>query len=441
MLLRSQSSGTPSRTATVLGWLAWAAFVGGIGAASTVSAKVAIAGAVLALGTAVFWRDVSLLALLAIPGLLLAAFRAPSLNISYTDIIGAAAGAAALGAGLARQLQPAARLLWGAFAFYLGMLLVSLSAHHNIHADLEWVHRVGLVGASALAGAWLVRSGRHRAALRLLVFLVGMLSIAAVVYSIAHRFAPAYVPGFQKNFTGSLCASTLLVLLAARSELRWRPAAVRTASVVILAGLAASQSRGGMLALVVGGMVWLFRARSHAPGSRRWLAAVVGLSLVLTIAVTVVAQVQSSNKFNSVHARDKINSASLQLWRENPITGVGLRFWYEPPYAGSYSPPNDEIIGALAESGVPGLIGLLAFVAGSLIALARARGPLALLGMSVVASRFAHGLVDLYWVSGYTTLPWILAGMALAIPPTAEEESQRQGGESVVRVEPVAPGG
>jgi hypothetical protein len=36
----------------------------------------------------------------------------------------------------------------------------------------------------------------------------------------------------------------------------------------------------------------------------------------------------------------------------------------------------------------------------------------------VVSGRFVHGLLDIYWVAGTTTLPWLIAGMGLAATVT-----------------------
>jgi hypothetical protein len=106
------------------------------------------------------------------------------------------------------------------------------------------------------------------------------------------------------------------------------------------------------------------------------------------------------------------------------MTGVGLRFFETANYVG-YQPPNDDVNEALAEGGAPALVGFLVFISGSIWALARGRGTLATAGLCVVVARFAHGLVDIYWVGGTTTLVWLIAGMGLAIRPAMARSRDR----------------
>ena len=146
--------------------------------------------------------------------------RAPGLNVSFTDLLVAAAGVTAWAAGVGRTLRPGGRILLRSFAFYLGALGVTLAYNQSLRSDFEWFHRVGMVAGAVFVGAWLVRAGLHHSALRALLAVTVLISVFAVVDSVSSGFAPAQPFGYQKNFIGSITATVLLVVLAAYKEFR-----------------------------------------------------------------------------------------------------------------------------------------------------------------------------------------------------------------------------
>jgi len=149
---------------------------------------------------------------------------------------------------------------------------------------------------------------------------------------------------------------------------------------------------------------------------RRAILLLFAIALVFVAALSVRHQLQAEahgTTINSLTQRAEVETATRQLWKEHPYTGVGLRFFKTPAYAG-YQPPNDLVNEALAEAGILGLLGLVVFVIGSLVGLSRLHSDLATAALCVVAARFVHGLFDIYWTGGTTSLPWVIAGMALA---------------------------
>jgi hypothetical protein len=362
-------------------------------------------------------RDVAWLAVLAVVGVWVV-LRAPSLNVSYTDLLVAGAGAVAWAGGVGRTLNPAARVVLGSFAFFLATLAVTLAYNHSLRSDFEWFHRIALVAGAIFVGAWLVQAGLHRTALRALLVVTVLVSGAAVVESVSSGFAPAYPLWYHKNFVGSITATVLLVLLAAPGEFRLPDRWLRIAGASTAAGLLASQSRGAMIAFAAGVLIWSFR-RPVQPGRvyrRRAVLLLFAIALVLVAALSVRQQLYAQTHgtpINSLTQRSEVAKATRQLWMEHPYTGVGLRYFRTPAYAG-YQAPNDVVNEALAEAGVLGLIGLAVFAIGSLVGLGRLQGDLATAALCVVAARFVHGLFDIYWTGGTTALPWIVAGMALA---------------------------
>jgi O-antigen ligase len=168
-----------------------------------------------------------------------------------------------------------------------------------------------------------------------------------------------------------------------------------------------------MVGLVVGALIWWFRESLVRAPHRRKLVAAFVIALTAFAAITVYNQLHAGSPHSSLAQRSQVERATRQLWLDHPLTGVGLRFFKTPAYAG-YQPPNDVVNEILAEAGIPGLLGFIVFVAGSLVGLARGRGGLATAAVCAVAARFVHGLVDIYWVGGTTALPWLIAGMGLA---------------------------
>jgi O-antigen ligase len=351
-------------------------------------------------------------------------------NVSVTDVLIAFAGAAALSSGAAQAIHLRGRVVLRSFAIYLACLVVTLTYNQSLRADLEWLHRVALVAGAVWAGAWLVSRGLHRAALRLMLAVTLFFATLALADGLSSGFSLAAQPlGYQKNFVGSIVVTVLLVLLAARNEFELPRSVLRASAAVLVGGLFATHSRGAMLAAGVGLLIWFFRESRRATGGLRLAAVVVAIGISVFTEVSINGEL-NQGAYSSFTQRTQVEQATRRLWKEHPLTGVGLRFFDTPQYAG-YQPPNNVFDEVMAEAGVLGLAGFLVFVFGSLYGLGRIRGDLATAGLCVVAARFTHGLFDIYWTGGTTTLVWIIAGMGLATrsssavqpPPEPEPEA------------------
>lgn len=408
-LLAPTSSGSPRFAGDAAIAIGVVLCAGGVGYLALDNRKLAIAAAAAALALGLVAGNTARLAVIATVGVWLIK-RVPG-NISVTDVLVAVAGASALAAGVGRTLDTRARLVLRWFAFYLATLLVTLAFNQNLRSDFEWFHRIALVAGAIWVGAWLVRSGLHHLALRLLLAATLLISALAVLDTVSHGFAAAQPLGYQKNFIGSLAATVLLLLVAAHREFRLSRRILVLAGVVVAAGLLASHSRGAMVAATAGLLIWLFRTSSRSSRSLRRLAVALAICLGLFAALSIKSELRQGT-YSSFTQRTQVEQATRRLWKAHPLTGVGLRFFKTPQYAG-YQPPNNVVDEVLAEAGVVGLLGFLAFVFGSLVGLGRLQGPLATAALCVVAARFVHGLFDIYWTGGTTALPWIVAGMAL----------------------------
>jgi hypothetical protein len=118
---------------------------------------------------------------------------------------------------------------------------------------------------------------------------------------------------------------------------------------------------------------------------------------------------------NSVGVRQNTEADTQRIWRSSPLVGVGVRYFQSGPYGGAVSASNNAVNSELAESGLVGAAGFILFHAIVLGALwERRRSPVGLAALAVVSGRLLHGMVDIYWSSGLSPLPFLLAGMALA---------------------------
>jgi hypothetical protein len=63
---------------------------------------------------------------------------------------------------------------------------------------------------------------------------------------------------------------------------------------------------------------------------------------------------------------------------------------------------------------VVGLAGFVCMLTWTAVQLWKRKTLLATAALALLVGRFAHGMVDIYWVHGSQEIPWVVAGMALA---------------------------
>jgi hypothetical protein len=344
-------------------------------------------------------------------------------GIAYTDALLTAAAILALPA---LASTPELRRLRGAayaIAVYLALLLPGVVANPSPHAYLEWAHRLVMVGGSLLVGAWLVRERAERTALRLLALVSCVIAVNAIQWTFTHGFDPASPHGWNKNFLGALLAAVFVLVLAAPDELQL-PAPVRFGAVVLVAGgLLSSQSRGAILAAVLG-MLVAFVVNPAAHNLRVWaFAGLVGIALVAFTVISIHRQLtvdQSDLNNSSLGVRFNVEHVTLKIWRTSPFVGVGLKYFFTGHFGPYAFVPNNIIDNELAESGVIGLLGFVLFQIGVIVTAARHRGsPLVAAALGIVAGKLLHGMVDIYWSAGVAALPFLILGIALAQPRAA----------------------
>ena len=405
-------------------------------------AAIAIVACVAVCGAAVLVPQQPLLALAVAGGLLVAALLVQGNRLLLVaavpavwlgEIVRLAGGAlsisdaflivAALSALLSLDLsRRAVRNAVFVIASYQAVQLLAVVHALTAYAAQEWAHRLLLVTGGVLIGAALVRRGVLRPALQLFVAGGVVIAVLGVAVTFASALTPAY-PLQQKNYEGDLLASALLIVLFVPRDVwtlrtRWRVVLLA----VLGAGLLSTQSRGAMFALAFGLVVYaLFSRRFDGRSFLLVLVTLTGLAFFAT-SFGGDLQVQLQQQYGSLFDRQLYAREAVQAWQTSPWLGAGIRFWETGLYALN-SDPHDLILYTLGESGVIGLASLLVLLVGTGVVVFRSRSALAVLAVALLATRFAHGLVDVYWVHGSLAIPWVIAGAALALPRRATDTS------------------
>lgn len=398
-----------------------------IGVASAVGSEYAIliALGVLALALAAI-QPVFLIAL-AVPASLMMARVGGALSVS--DVVLAAATVLALVVMRGRDKALLRPLIWAGVA-YLAAALPTTVLHPYSANIVEWAHELVLVLGSMIVGFAIGRSGRAHLAAALYVLACVVLAIVAtgtglIMLATQGSFGPVYLPDLHKNLIGGAMAVAIVILYARPVWFQWPWGWTWIAMAVCGVGLLASQSRQGMVGAVAGLIVVSLRRRPETGKFPKlpWLAAIPVTIAVLTL---VDDQLAEDNQFNSAYQRLDWYAQTLDIWRESPIFGVGLRWWYTDRFNAFFQPPNAELE-VLSSVGVVGLIGFLAMFLIGVIALWRIDPAYGTVGVAVVVARFVQAQFDLYWVAGQASLLWIIAGMcvgALALERASPRDEQ-----------------
>jgi putative inorganic carbon (hco3(-)) transporter len=205
------------------------------------------------------------------------------------------------------------------------------------------------------------------------------------------------------------------------------------ATVILAAGLAATLSRGALLAVAAGGAVIVALVRP--PHGWRYFAAAVGAS-IFAFAVVAGGRLVDTGSAGTTSTRELLWRAAVKMVADHPLFGVGLDqflYQYAPHYvepagwAERYtSHPHNLILDAWLSLGVPGLVvfGLLAAIClGYVLRLRQSAGAataaVGVAAAAVLAGGAAHGLVDNgFFLPDLATLTWLaVAFLESAVTP------------------------
>jgi hypothetical protein len=329
------------------------------------------------------------------------------------------------------------------FAVYVVAMAAIVVLHPSGRAFGEAFHRTLLVGGALSVGAWVYLEGKSRLALRLLVGVAAAAGVLCIIVGAAHGFRqPAQPLGLNKNYIGSVLGLSMLVALAAPGDLQIKQKWQYILLVAMGGGLAATHARAAMIGLVVGIFVWFFRTHSDYRKRGFVFAAVLAVGFVAYASFLVQGQfanTDATKNTNSVAVRNKTESATINLWRTSPVVGVGIYYYNNAYYQGVNRflvAPTNVVVEALAEGGIVLASGLIIFNIGAIAVLLRYRNPLAVAGLALVADRLAHGMFDIFWTAGDSSLPWFIVGMGMAQAAVTKRNEALEDEESQPRTLP-----
>jgi putative inorganic carbon (HCO3(-)) transporter len=190
------------------------------------------------------------------------------------------------------------------------------------------------------------------------------------------------------NFYAAVVVPAIFLSFLLPMKGKWLPI------VVLLWGLILSQSLGGMLGLLAGGLYLLFLFVKE----KRMRLLLAGLLIVVGLIGGVIAHGRfANNSHSSLSSRQQIWNVAWRIGEQHPFTGVGLRnfdnvyftevtYVYPNPMEFNVPEPHNLYLAFWLDLSLVGLVGILLIIGG---ALAQGGIPVA-----VLIGLLAHGLVD-----------------------------------------------
>jgi hypothetical protein len=373
------------------------------------SFAIALAVAVLAVGLAS--TDIGLIPVMAFPATLLMMRAGP---LSVSDVVLAAATLPAVILYNSAEAEDMRPLIWLG-VIYQAALLPGLILNPYVDNYQEWVHEFFLVLGSLVVG-WVVgRRGQAPSALNLYLFCCALIAVSAIGFAFYMlgkygTFGPAYLPYLHKNFIGNTLAYALLMVYVRPDWTEWSKKLSLALMLLYAGGIAASNSRQAILSVFIAIVILSLRSRQKGGGRGRLLLLAL-LPGVWYVGRTVHEQLASGDSFNSAGQRLVWFMESLEIWRESPIFGVGMRWWYSERFGAHFQPPN-AFLEMLTCAGVVGLIAFIVLCTGGLWVVFQMDPRFGNIALAVMIARFCQGQLDLYWVAGNSSILWMVAGLA-----------------------------
>jgi hypothetical protein len=370
---------------------------------------------VLVIGTVLSFTKPMAIALMAMPVLFISdRLGFGGSGLSASDVALAAAFGTALLLGHRPYSRPLRAMLILNLVYQFATLFTVI-INPYLANTIEWFHAWLLISGALIVGWSVARAGYARLALNLMV--LGALVIAAgTVGTALLQYAggdfgavyPAWPFFMHKNFAGTVMAFMALTLFVNPDWVAWkRPG--RTAGFWVLIGaIVMTQSRQAIIGLVVAIIFVILRRGVHG---RSRFALLLFIPAAWLITTTVIDQVESQNKFNSFYQRVDWVREVYAFWKQSPLFGHGLRYWYNDVDA-RFQPPQAELEVA-ASAGVLGLIGFVAMWIGFFVVLWRVDPRFGTLAIAAIGSRIIQGQFDLFWVAAQVSIPFVIAGICL----------------------------
>ena len=377
------------------------------------------AGALVALA-GIIYADPLLVPVAAFPATLLIqrAGGGAGAGLALCDLAVVAAAAVAI-TKIRWDAAPTLRRALVPVAVFEAVMLLTVMANPNKHDALEWAHRIEMLGGTLLVGWVVAASGRAKQAISALLVASMVLALLTLEHALTLHFKPAQFGLYQKNFIG---ATMWMAFVLAHLNPSWIAVPRRLARATkYLCGLAllASQSKQGIIALIVVLVYTTARHPSIRRRSKLLLAAIVPLALGGYFIITREVSNLKVNRFNSIGVRVDVSfPADFRVWATSPIFGHGMRWFYLPQFSGSqygfqYIQPPNIFVETLVAGGILGIIALVLLLGGSTRVLLSMPAAISTIALVLVLGRVVEAMFDIYWTSGGFLLPWLVAGLAV----------------------------
>ncbi|KRE25827.1 O-antigen ligase [Agromyces sp. Soil535] len=375
----------------------------------------ATALAALVIGAALSGSQPLAIALMSMPGLLIVQrVGLGGGDLSVSDVaLAAAFGTAVL---LAKRpfSRPLRQLLWLNF-FYQFTTLFTVIVNPYVANTVEWFHAWLLISGALIVGWALGAGGYARLALSLVVVsacvIAGLTIVQGVIEYAAGNFGPVYPTWpfpMHKNFVGTTLAFAAVVVYVNPDWVGWTKGWAWSAFWLLTAAVVISQSRQALIGLIAAVLIVVIRRK--VTGRSRFVFLLI-IPAVWLIVIMVIEQIESQERHNSVFQRLDWFREVFRYWREAPVFGHGLRYWYND---GSlpYQPPQAEME-VLASAGLFGLVGFIVMWIGVIVVLWRVDPRFGTLAVAVVCCRIVQAQFDLFWVAAGVSIPFVIAGICL----------------------------
>ncbi len=377
-------------------------------------------------------------------------------TVAPTKITGAALVVTALLAAASPQgrVRPAAwrmPVVVGAIACWFAWAAVSIGWAWDTNQATFTVQRLSWLAAAWLAIGVVIRSVDDVRAIGWTVLACASASVVVGVAS-GRELAGRTIGTFAdpNEFAAVLVpAAVFAYLIAERKPGVHRIAAILGGALCVF-GLIASQSRGGLLALVAAvGVITLTargRERLRLAGSLAIISGVVGIALILAPGGADIRQRLTSGDSSG---RADLWRVAVNEFRAHPIGGVGIanypvvsdrylddRISDSTAFRGRRLTVHNIYLEFAAELGVVGLVAAMSFLLGAIVSLFRAlrrvrgrREPedadLLLTLRWLVVSLCAMQVVGIFLSSQYMELWWVLLGLVpvLSVLPATNPAS------------------
>jgi len=378
-------------------------------------ALVAAAIGVLVVGVVLSFSKPMAIVLMAMPALFIServGFGGTDLSVS--DVALAAAFGTAILLGHRPYSRPLRAMLLVNLVYQFATLFTVIVNPFTANT-VEWFHAWLLISGGMLIGWAVGRAGYARLALNLMVvaamvIALGTFATALVPYASGNfgEIYPMWPFPMHKNFAGTVMAFMAITVFVNPDWVGWSRHMRTPVFWTLLLAIVVTQSRQALIGLVVA-IIFVVLRRGVQGKSR--LALLLLIPAAWLIAWTLIDQVESQNRFNSVYQRLDWFREVYAFWKHSPIFGHGLRYWYTDA-ASRFQPPQAELE-VVASAGVVGLLGFIAMWIGFIVVLWRVDPRFGTLAIAAVGSRIVQAQFDLFWVAGQVSIPFVIAGICL----------------------------